>query len=104
MEQVVVQSASDTFTYLLTQGVLGLTSVLFAFTSAYLYRALETHRRQKEVDVEEIYKAHAVEIAAGHKLVLELQEKRLVELRSGLDAIAKFTSTLDTALAVLSKG
>lgn len=94
----------DSGGWLLTQGVLGLTTMLFAFTTAYLYRSREQDRSQREVDLEEIHKAHAIELAAERKLNLELQEKRLIELRNGLDAIAKFTSTLDTALSVLSKG
>lgn len=89
MEEVVQHGGS----WLLTQGVLGLTTMILLFTTAYLYRSREQDR-----------KAHALELASERKLVLELQEKRLVELRSGFDAIAKSTSTLETALAFLSKG
>jgi hypothetical protein len=89
--------------YLLTNGVLGFTTMLFALVAAYLYRARELDRRQWAAELEELHKAHAEALAAERTRNLELQEKRVSELRSVIDASAKFTATLDSVLAVLGR-
>ena len=98
-----LEIGKQTFEYLLTNGVLGITTVLFLGLSAFIYRDREKERRQHGVDLEEIHKAHRIELASQSKFIYELMEKRIVEQRSALDAVGKATSTLDTALTIQSR-
>jgi type VI protein secretion system component VasK len=99
-EVVPVTKAAE---YLLTNGVLGFTTMLFLSISWYLYRARELDRKQFASDVEEIHRAHRIELAALNNRIHELQETRITEIRSVIDASAKFSQTLNSVLAVIGK-
>src|SRR3954467_12023252 len=91
---------TKTIDYILANGVLGVTTVLFMYISFFIYKARDRDREQHTIDIEEIYKAHQVEIISYMKRLDELQEKRLEELRANLDVVSKFNAS---SLAVLAR-
>ncbi len=98
--------------YLLTQGFLGLSTMVLAGVVIYLYRQNQAERKQYDVslvderarhakETTEERTRHAIEIAAERKLNAELQDERVQELRSCLLTVKSVTDTVDAALAVL---
>lgn len=82
------------------QGVHVATIVLFlVLVSAVvaLWRKLTSVREQFEEDMVAERSRHATEIAAERKLNAELQEARLLETRSAMEAIQKVTVTIQNA-------
>lgn len=98
--------------YLITQGILGLATLVLSAVVAYLYRqnltqqelhdqkmAAVLERHAKETTEERT--RHAIEVAAERKLNADLQDERVEELRACLTTVKSVTDTVDAALAVL---
>lgn len=65
------------FEWLLTQGVLGLTTVIGAYLSISLFRARERDRLEHSAKLEAREIAHDAEIASWVKLYMDVQAERL---------------------------
>ena len=99
--------------FLVTQGILGVTTLALAAVVIYLWRDGKEGRKQYDADlVEERTRhnaeflaertRHATEIASERKLNAELQEARFRELKAALEAVESVTETVKSAIAVLS--
>jgi len=93
--------------YLLTNTVLGVTTILFMYIAwKLLTRSWEREAAHKieldeiRLEIEEIYSVHATEIASLNKALYDQQERRVEELKAATTALIKFN---DASLAVLAK-
>lgn len=73
--------------FYITQGILGVTSLVLAWTVVHLYRVRDADRDK-----------HKVELAAKDALIEELHDDILKEARVGFELAATTKSTLDALL------
>jgi len=95
----VLAGVTDVF---LSQGVVGATLVVALIVAAWLYRDMHAERIRHATEMEAERQRHAVEIAAERKLNMDIQEQRLSELRAGLTAIEKASTSIEAATTAIN--
>lgn len=75
------------------QGILGLVVLLLL----YMIRELRA-------DLRELRESHRIELVEKDKLILDLQERRMAEIKTTITLTQSVQSTLEAVLAAISRG
>lgn len=92
---------SESAKFLLTQGILGFTTLILGLAVVFLYRDNRIIKAQSDKQLADERSKHATEIAAERKALNEVQELRITELRNSMTAVAKGMTTVDNTLAFI---
>ena len=87
--------------YLLTQGILGFTTLLLGLAVVFLYRDNRAIRAQNDKNIADERSKAATEMAEVRKALHEVQEARINEIRTAMSAVQKALATVDQTLAFI---
>lgn len=93
-----------TVEYLLTNGVLGLTTLLSLAAAAYFYKGREQDRREYLANLEKLDREHRMEVAQWVKLHLDLQNERLDDQKTQTSSISQSMDLLKTLFDAATRG
>lgn len=82
--------------WLLTQGVLGMTTAVGLFVAAYMYRGREKDRLEFLAKIEAQNTAHDAEVASWTKLYMDAQQERLADQRTQNEKLASANDLIRT--------
>lgn len=100
MDEVIGKTAQ----WLLTNGVLGVTTLISMFVAGYLYREREKERVTFQAQLDARDNAHKVEVAQWVKLHLDLQNERLEDQRASSASVSQSVDLLKTLLDAATRG
>lgn len=95
---MVEEFSRTTFEYLLTQGILGLTTMLASAVAVHFYRQTESIRSRYEKEMAALQASHDVTIAQERRLNNELQESRVSLLQASNESVYKANSVLENVI------
>lgn len=94
---------AESSTWLLTQGVLGFTTLILALTVVFLYRENKSTVNRYEQKLADERAKHDADLAAERKSHENTQSARIEEMKQGWIAVMKVEDTLSKTLVVMQK-
>lgn len=94
---------AETTSYLLTQGVLGLTTLVLILTVIFLYRENKSTVNRYEQQLANERAKSAADIAAERKAHETTQATRIDEMRQGWITVSKVEETLSKTLVIVQR-